>query len=60
MVCTWLSEICSCSRLTFLPRSAWALLNKIYKPFFSILYLSYHSLPNHVRSDSEYVETVGY
>ena len=35
----WLREIYSCSCLTFLPGSAWMLLGKICKDFFSPLYL---------------------
>ena len=38
MVGTWLGEIRSCSCLAVLPHSAWVLLNKIYKPFFTSLY----------------------
>ena len=39
MVGTWLSEICSCSCLAVLPDSGWVLLNKIYQPFFTSLYI---------------------
>ncbi len=39
MVGTWLGEICSCSCLAVLPDSAWVLLNKIYQPFFTSLYM---------------------
>ena len=41
MVGTWLGEIRSCSCLPVLPDSAWVLLNKIYQPFFTSLYLTY-------------------
>ena len=37
-VCTWLREISSCSCLTVLPGPAWLLLNKTYKPLFTLLY----------------------
>ena len=40
MVGTWLGEIRSCSSLAVLPDSAWVLLNKIYQPFFTSLYIS--------------------
>ena len=36
---TWLREISSCSRLTFLPGPAWLLLNKVCKPLFRALYM---------------------
>ncbi len=39
MVGTWLGEIRSCSCLAVLPDSAWVLLNKIYQPFFTSLYV---------------------
>ena len=39
MVGTWLGEICSCSCLAVLPDSALVLLNKIYQPFFTSLYI---------------------
>ena len=39
MVGTWLGEIRSCSSLTVLPDTAWVLLNKIYQPFFTSLYV---------------------
>ena len=42
MVCTWLGEICSYCCLTVLANCALVLLlNKIYKPFFSTLYIPY-------------------
>ena len=41
MVGTWLGEIRSCSCLAVLPHSAWVLLNKIYQPFFTSLYLTW-------------------
>ena len=40
MVGTWLGEIRSCSSLAVLPDSSWVLLNKIYQPFFTSLYLN--------------------
>ena len=39
MVGTWLGEIRSCSCLAVQPDSAWVLLNKIYQPFFTSLYI---------------------
>ena len=39
MVGTWLGEIRSCSCLAVLTDSAWVLLNKIYQPFFTSLYI---------------------
>ena len=45
MVGTWLGEIRSCSSLAVLPDSAWVLLNKIYKPFLTSLYMT----ARHVR-----------
>ena len=39
MVGTWLGEIRSCSCLAVLPDSAWVLLNKIYQPFFTSMYV---------------------
>ena len=39
MVGTWLGEIRSCSCLAVLPDTAWVLLNKIYQPFFTSLYM---------------------
>ena len=39
MVGTWLGEIRSCSCLAVLPDSAWVLLNKIYQPVFTSLYI---------------------
>ena len=45
MVRTWLGEIRSCSCLAILPDSAWVLLNKIYQPFFTSLYMLALSFP---------------
>ena len=42
MVGTWLGEIRSCSSLAVLLDSAWVLLNKIYQPFFTSLYILVH------------------
>ena len=39
MIGTWLGEIRSCSCLAVLLDSAWVLLNKIYQPFFTSLYV---------------------
>ena len=39
MVGTWLGEIRSCSCLPVLPHSAWVLLDKIYQPFSTSLYV---------------------
>ena len=35
----WVGEIRSCSCLAVLPDPAWVLLNKIYQPFFTSLYI---------------------
>ena len=45
MVGTWLGEIRSCPCLAVLPDTAWVLLNKIYQPFFTSLYMLGTRLP---------------